>query len=341
LNKHEVTFEPSDNLYNIITKTIIPSNDANQLLAHDLEGQRLYNQYKLENLQGKKSPWDRLTKRKLPSFQSANKVVKVKVKNKEIILKEQALLMTRMMISARKRPEVDLEALLGRHEFSVVPRSMFESDGSLLLDSKKSILMDQIEEKIPPMIDDAEGLEKVYIYDGMAVLNKIQLGSGIKNCHQLAQQFLKLVCKEDANEIRVVFDNYFETSLKATTRIKRLSSTISTKFEVKNDTNLEKLTMKKFLSHIETKQKVTAYLGNYLSKQFEYMEIPYAVSFQNTTISNIPESNKEELNNHNHEEADTLMILHAIDVASCNPFRKVIVCSLDTDVFLLLIHHYE
>ena len=71
------------------------------------------------------------------------------------------------------------------------------------------------------------------------------------------------------------------------------------------------------------------------------MEIPYAVSFQNTTISNIPESNKEELNNHNHEEADTLMILHAIDVASCNPFRKVIVCSLDTDVFLLLIHHYE
>ena len=65
-------------------------------------------------------------------------------------------------------------------------------------------LMDQIEEKIPPMIDDAEGLEKVYIYDGMAVLNKIQLESGIKNCHQLAQQFLKLVCKEDANEIRVV-----------------------------------------------------------------------------------------------------------------------------------------
>ena len=49
----------------------------------------------------------------------------------------------------------------------------------------------------------------------------------------------------------------------------------------------------------------------------------------------------EKLNGHNHEEADTLMILHAIDVAECDPFRKLIVSSPDKDVFLLLIHFHQ
>ena len=47
------------------------------------------------------------------------------------------------------------------------------------------------------------------------------------------------------------------------------------------------------------------------------------------------------LYNHDHEEADTLLILYGIDVAKNDPFQELIVCSPDTDVFLLLIAFYK
>ena len=46
------------------------------------------------------------------------------------------------------------------------------------------------------------------------------------------------------------------------------------------------------------------------------------------------------MRNHDHEEADTLLILHCCDVAQRDPFTECIVFSPDTDVFLLLIHHF-
>ena len=55
-------------------------------------------------------------------------------------------------------------------------------------------------------------------------------------------------------------------------------------------------------------------------------------------MTNIPGFNAHLLS-HNHEEADTLLILHAIDVARSDPFQKLIVQSPDTDVFLLLIYY--
>ena len=41
---------------------------------------------------------------------------------------------------------------------------------------------------------------------------------------------------------------------------------------------------------------------------------------------------------HDHEEADTLLILHCHDVAKKHPFSE---CAPETEVFLLLIHHFR
>ena len=75
---------------------------------------------------------------------------------------------------------------------------LFENDGSLLLESKKSTLMDQIESMMPAAVDGTDQLEIVYIFDGMAVLNKIKLGPGINNCLQLAKSglFLTIIMKD-------------------------------------------------------------------------------------------------------------------------------------------------
>ena len=56
-------------------------------------------------------------------------------------------------------------------------------------------------------------------------------------------------------------------------------------------------------------------------------------------MSDIPAIN-EDLYGNSHEEADTLMIMHAIDVGEMNPFRELVM-SPGTDVLLLLIHYYQ
>ena len=47
-----------------------------------------------------------------------------------------------------------------------------------------------------------------------------------------------------------------------------------------------------------------------------------------------------DLATHDHEEADTLMILHCHFVAQQDPFTECVIFSPDTDVFLLLIYHF-
>ena len=64
----------------------------------------------------------------------------------------------------------------------------------------------------------------------------------------------------------------------------------------------------------------------------------YAVIYHNQCLSNIPDFSPDLLH-HNHEEADTLLILDWIDVATMDPFKEVAIFSPDTDVFLLLVHY--
>ena len=57
---------------------------------------------------------------------------------------------------------------------------------------------------------------------------------------------------------------------------------------------------------------------------------------RHTVCQNFP----EELSVHDHEEADTLMLLNAVNVTSRNPFAELNIYSPDTDVSLLSIFKY-
>ena len=47
------------------------------------------------------------------------------------------------------------------------------------------------------------------------------------------------------------------------------------------------------------------------------------------------------LQRQNHEEADTLIILHCFQTAKIDPFREVVIVCCDTDVLLMLLYHYQ
>ena len=119
---HEVNFENSDVLYNVLTKKVLPDNLAKEFLEIEKEGQCLYEQFIEERIVGSKCIWDSITKRKLPTFVNNKKIVTVKIRNQLINIRAERKLMSRFIVAARSRPDIDLPGYLGKHEFSAVPR---------------------------------------------------------------------------------------------------------------------------------------------------------------------------------------------------------------------------
>ena len=58
--------------------------------------------------------------------------------------------------------------------------------------------------------------------------------------------------------------------------------------------------------------------------------IRFSITYAKITETNIP-TMLLELMNHDHEEADTVLILHALDEVKDNQFKECIVLSPDTD----------
>lgn len=144
---------------------------------------------------------------------------------------------------------------------------------------------------------------------------------------------------QNFEEVRLVFDRYIDDSLKERTRKKRTSGK-EVRYKVSDSTNIANITLKQLLSHIETKQQLTKYLAKYFIEIITSTNKRYVVTYDKISESNIQDS-IEDVATHDHEEADTLIVLHCLNIARQNPFSECTVYSPDTDVFLLLIHHYD
>ena len=106
--------------------------------------------------------------------------------------------------------------------------------------------------------------------------------------------------------------------------------TITFRYKVTGNTNISGTTSKKFLSHVKTKNELTIYLAEKAIINFENVNGGYAVSYTAKCISNL-EDFAQEMMTHNHEEADTLLLLHAADVSARTPFTELRIYSPDTD----------
>ena len=110
-------------------------------------------------------------------------------------------------------------------------------------------------------------------------------------------------------------------------------------YVIHDNTNMEKITLKQLLSNSKTKQDLTVHLAEKTSEFFRLNEMNYAVIYNTHCMTNI-ELLHQNIPNHSQEEADTLMILVALHLSAQNPFSELYISSPDTDVFLLLIHHF-
>ena len=136
---------------------------------------------------------------------------------------------------------------------------------------------------------------------------------------------------QNYNEVRLVFDRYITCSLKSRTRKKRTSG-YEIHHHIADDTNIATISLKRLLSHVETKQQLTVYLSEYVISEFEQLGID--ISYDSISKTN-QECLSAEILHHSHEEADAVLIMHCWEIARANPSNQCIIYFPDTDVFCI------
>ena len=229
----------------------------------------------MERIEGDKSVWSPIKLRRLKTFNANAKTLSTTVQNKVVSLKEDKSLFQRFLVVSQKRKETDLPFVVGNYELTVSPKSLFSADGNPLPCLDKSQIMHEIE-KLIDLSDNSRvesGVQKVIIIDGMALVNKINKGKSMKTCKDFAEMFTKQLHKESEpyKEVRLIFDRYLENSLKNRTRQKRISG-VNVRYIIGDNTNMEAMTMKRFLSHIQTKHALTVYLAKFAKESFRAID---------------------------------------------------------------------
>ena len=285
-----VSFDATDNVYNVLTMKVLPSKDAEQFLIVKEIGKESYISFVKERIEGESSIWDTIKKIKIPCFTNNNKSTSVKLNGETLQIRQERKLMNRILVASRSRPGIDLSNIFGTYEFSVVPLSLFATDGSLYYGKEKSVIGKELRDFEPEEIGtQEEDLEsgKVIIIDAMAIVNKIDIKSeSIENCAEFALIFCKRVKNKASNfhKVRIIFDRHDVKSVKSNTRASRIKGVAPVHYKGTDSTRIRHLETKKFLASIETKRELTRYLADKLAAD---LEKDFIAVFDRSCFSNL------------------------------------------------------
>ena len=158
-------------------------------------------------------------------------------------------------------------------------------------------------------------------------------------CTQLGSHFTIRILQKYSlyDEIHLVFDRYdLPNSLKTATRVRRQGGIPQVFYLITDTTNIVKLLMKKRLSHTQTKKELSVYFAQKLleaAKKTKDVIVAYGNRCQGT-LHDMSHLNSEQ------EEADTKLLLHAVD-AKTSGATSIHIYSQYTYVFILSLHRYS
>ena len=238
------TYEGND-LINLCTRAVAPEKVKDDMCAMPDKDFTIYNKFVKERIvDGSLNLWDTLPNVKLQLLKSAAKRIRMTSKICIVELKDDHTLFSRLIMLCRYHLEIDLKQCFRIYELSVVLRSMFAADGTMIHLQGKSKLIhllekfaDDVESQDISVVGDREFSQQmetdsdaghgkvleqqsstvghtVAVIDGIAELqsfNKHQTDS----CNDLCIQFSnKLFTKyKGYSQLHIVFDTCTEHSL--------------------------------------------------------------------------------------------------------------------------------
>lgn len=235
-------------------------------------------------------------------------------------IKKDCSIFSRLYISCQTR-DGDLDEFF-KYENQGYPPSLSDQ-GNLRLPNKKSELTQCLEALTKPESNMPKDLE-VTIIDGAAVVNMIKPNVTQRTFSDYAVgSFIPYIKTHlsHVSRIDVVWDEYIDNSLKATTRGKRGSGV---RQRVEGDNKLPR-NWKEFLRVDKNKQELFKFLAVCLSS----MDIQKQVisTYGEQIKSTLPCVNVQSIAPCTHEEADTRMLLHAADAVQCG-YKKILLALL-------------
>ena len=140
--------EDEDEIYNLLTNEVMNEKVSKDILERDEIGQRMFVEFAIERLtEGRLCVWDKMTKKKLKTLKTSNATIESNAAygGKLVKIKEERGMLQSPIVISRSRPQLDLKECIGIYEFGVVPRSLFASDGTVLLAYDKSKILHHLE----------------------------------------------------------------------------------------------------------------------------------------------------------------------------------------------------
>ena len=234
---------------------------------------------------------------------------------------------------------IDLQDIFS-YELAPVPTSMFTQDGMRIC-TAKSKLKHMLQVEVPQT---HAANADIIVIDGSALLWTIHwpvdgtVADFVENVKTRLAKYLY------SSDVYLVFDRYYENSIKTTAREERQSGVVSRKHHLLRSTKLP--AQKTILSSTENKKQLVAILCDELTgdrifhheKTFEHKlvvtgESPIPIEIHGEDIRH-----RDDLETHQ-EEADTIIVQQVLE--NVNEACQISVISDDTDVFVLLLYHYQ
>ncbi|KAL2081649.1 hypothetical protein ACEWY4_023502 [Coilia grayii] len=279
-----------------------------------------------------------LTKRNPKTFShlysEGNKLEKLRSK----CVKPDRDIFRRIIVSMDRGKEVNIDELLQK-ELCAVPLSLATTD-SFLRPTNKADLATILQAGAKETELCPSAVSSCIIIDGMALVRAIGKLPNASTFGDYADIFVQKVTgylHGNITRVDLVFDQYKQNSIKGGTRAKRSTTRRKIRTIVRRDVKIPS-DWNSFIKMDENKANLTQFLSNELERHVHHygQEIVISGGFDhpekvasaaNTDVSQLQAT---------HEEADTRILLHAVD-ATAKGYQRLIIQCRDTDVLVLLL----
>ena len=180
----------------MMSKEIVADEVQKSILSVEQVGKDAFTHFVAERITEDGNLWDAMTKVKLLTWNATAKEVKMKTGTEVVTLKATSSLFARMLLIARSsRDDIDLEKVIGTHEFSHTNGTLVRADGFLHPTNDKSSVIHLLEGLVQINTDEITVKKHsmaTLIVDGMAVVQELIAVRTFKNGKDLARAYVKL-----------------------------------------------------------------------------------------------------------------------------------------------------
>uniref|UniRef100_A0ABD2X8Y1 Uncharacterized protein n=1 Tax=Trichogramma kaykai TaxID=54128 RepID=A0ABD2X8Y1_9HYME len=331
-------FHQNDNqLRNIITQETVHESVKKDLLNIFERGLQIYENFVKERIQNKtKLLSSTITKNNLPNFKTTPTLEK---DSKKVAAKPND---AQRIISSSVERGFPLSDLF-KYELTI-KNILFDDDESVKKTSNKCILVRKLEESVDNTQAFELGTDTCLMVDCMDVIKQVHIknSSKIKTFGDLADKFYEhinnLAQLQTTKRIDLVFDSYFEFSIKSCDSERRKKADNSINYNMINKTIHLPPKMDIFWESSNNKIQLQIFLRYCVKQNSLYRD--FDVVFSTINEQHNSDDFTKLIIDRDIEDADVKTIIH-VDDAVKRGFSNVFVASSNSDVIVLLLHFYK